>query len=258
MRKKATKAGICINSLCLFVLVAILVGTDVTQVHAATKQNKKTASATVGLNKKTASVTVGKKIKLTVQNASAKVKWKSSNKKIANIKSTSGKKKQNAIVFAKKKGNCKIIAQVGKKTVKCSLKVKASVAAAKPDDNTSAVTKGAIGVSVTNVIASKSALSVTAVLFNGSMEEKEMVSFGYDYSFQRKVNGQWIEVESKEPVMIPTILCILKPGEITTHTFILNETKKPMVSGEYRLATSLATNGSTPCDPYAYFMVTIP
>ena len=66
------------------------------------------SAAPVRLNKKSASVTVGKTVKLKVSGTRKKVKWSSSNSKIATVN-------KKGIVKARKAGNVKIIAKIGKK-----------------------------------------------------------------------------------------------------------------------------------------------
>lgn len=76
------------------------------------------------ISKKKATVTVGKTLKLSVKNATKKVKWSTSNKKVAKVKKTSGKKKANVVIKAVKAGKATITAKVGKKKLKCKVTVK--------------------------------------------------------------------------------------------------------------------------------------
>lgn len=78
----------------------------ITEVHAATK-----------LNKKSATIVKGKTLTLKVTGTKKRIKWTTSNKKIATVTSK-GK------VTAKKKGTCTITAKVGSKKYKCKITVK--------------------------------------------------------------------------------------------------------------------------------------
>ncbi len=81
------------------------------------------ATRKVSLSKKSVSVTAGKTRKLTVKNAKQKVRWSSTKKKVAYVKKTSGKRRQYAVIKAKKAGTCYIKAKIGKKTLKCKVRV---------------------------------------------------------------------------------------------------------------------------------------
>lgn len=62
---------------------------------------------------------------LKIANPTAKVKWKSSNRKIASVLGTTGRKNEIAtIVSGNKIGTCTITAFVGKKSYKCRVAVK--------------------------------------------------------------------------------------------------------------------------------------
>ena len=76
-------------------------------------------AATVKLNKKSVTLKVGKTVTLKVKGTKKKVKWVSSNKKVATVT-------QKGKVKAKKKGTATIYAKVGKKKLKCKIKVKAA------------------------------------------------------------------------------------------------------------------------------------
>ena len=75
------------------------------------------SAAPVRLNKKSASVTVGKTVKLKVSGTRKKVKWSSSNSKIATVN-------KKGIVKARKAGNVKIVAKIGKKKLTCKVQVR--------------------------------------------------------------------------------------------------------------------------------------
>lgn len=78
-----------------------------------------TVEAAVKLNKTSATILTGKTLKLKVNGISSKKKvtWKSSNSKVATVSS-------KGVVTALKSGTVKISAKVGKKTYRCSVKVK--------------------------------------------------------------------------------------------------------------------------------------
>ena len=82
------------------------------------------AASKPALSKNTVSVTKGKTVTIKVRNAKKRVKWSSTNKKIAYVKKKTGKKRQKAVIKAKKKGTCYIKAKIGKKTLKCKVTVK--------------------------------------------------------------------------------------------------------------------------------------
>ena len=73
-------------------------------------------SAAAKLNKKKITISVGQTVKLKVKKNSKKVKWKSSNKKIVTV-SKKGK------IKGKKVGKATITAKIGKKKLKCKVKV---------------------------------------------------------------------------------------------------------------------------------------
>lgn len=94
---------------------------------SAAKKTKKAAKKTKAkLSKKKASITAGGTLTLKVKKAGKKVKWSIKNKKVAKIKSTSGKKKDRATIQGLKKGSTVVVAKVGKVKLKCKLKVKAN------------------------------------------------------------------------------------------------------------------------------------
>lgn len=95
-------------------------------VSAAKKTKKAAKKAKVKLSKKKASITAGGTVTLKVKKANKKVKWSVKNKKVAKIKSTSGKKKENAAIQGLKKGSTVVVAKVGKVKLKCKITVKAN------------------------------------------------------------------------------------------------------------------------------------
>ena len=81
-----------------------------------TKTITKSTSAAPKLNKTKATLYKGGTLQLKVTGTKSKVRWSSSNKKVATVSS-------NGKVTAKKKGTATITAKVGKKKLKCSIKV---------------------------------------------------------------------------------------------------------------------------------------
>ncbi len=99
-----------------FSMVVTGVNVNMNTAAAAKKKGPK-------LNKSKVSVTVGSTVSLKVKKANKKVKWKTSNKKIAKVTKTSGKKKSTAVIKGIKKGSAVITAKVGSKKLKCKVKV---------------------------------------------------------------------------------------------------------------------------------------
>ena len=95
-------------------------------VSAAKKAKKAATKTKAKLSKKKASITAGGTLTLQVKKASKKVKWSIKNKKVAKIKSTSGKKKDKATIQGLKKGSTVVVAKVGKTKLKCKVTVKAN------------------------------------------------------------------------------------------------------------------------------------
>lgn len=91
--------------------------------NAPTMQAYAAPAKKIAISKKSVTMQPGKTIKLKLKNTAKKPKWKSSNKKIATVKS-SGK------VTAKKAGKATITAKLAKKSYKCKITVKAETPAA--------------------------------------------------------------------------------------------------------------------------------
>ncbi len=73
---------------------------------------------TLGISKKTLTMNKGEKYTLKTTGTKKKAKWTTSDKRIATVNS-------KGLVTAKKKGNVKITAKIGKKSYKCKIKVEA-------------------------------------------------------------------------------------------------------------------------------------
>ena len=202
--------------------------------------------AGMSLSKKKLTLTLGKKSTATatlkVKNPAQKVVWKSSNKKIAVIKKTTGKKKQTIVLQAKKAGKTVITAKVGAKKFKCRVVVKKAKTEEKKDV-TNVVTPGAVGVYATSATASGSAISVHVKFYNGSDVN---ATFSYQFSIEKLENGQWTKVQSAKDMIIPAVMGLIKPQGQAEASFMISETKEPVTSGTYRINTDLARQDGTP------------
>ena len=100
-----------VAALLTVVLLVTMLPFAQTEVYAAKKMK---------LNKKKITLTVGKKKRLRVKHKpkGVKVKWRSKNKKIARVS-------KKGVVRAKRPGKATIIAKIGKKKLKCRVRVKA-------------------------------------------------------------------------------------------------------------------------------------
>ncbi len=206
----------------------------------------KTKTQKIKLSQTKLTMTVGKtktlKVKGTPAKLAKKVKWKSSNKKIAVIKSTKGTKKQKATILAKKKGNCTITAKVGKKKLKCKVKVTSAVTTPAP---TYAVTKGAIGVYVTSATASPSAMTINVKFYNGMLKESSKkdepcATWGYGCTLDRWNGSQWVRVDVIGLRGVPAILCALGSQKTADFTYKYYDPVESFTPGLYRIHTSLA------------------
>lgn len=231
MKKNKMSSILCTG---LLVLAMILSLTSNGTVEAAKKKKPV-------LSRSQLTIIQGKKASLSLKRATGKVNWTTSNKKVVAIKSKKGKKKQTVILVAKKKGNCKITARIGKKKWVCKVKVL-------PKN----VAKNIAGVKVLKTKATESSISVQVELFNDSPRR---VTYGLHFTIQKFQNGKWIEIESKEEIVIPDILYYILPGQSRKATFTISETKEKLTKGQYRIVTSLDTSGKTKCMPDAAFSV---
>ncbi len=196
---------------------------------------------------------------MTVKHPSKKVVWKSSNKKIAVIKSKKGAKKQKATILAKKKGSCTITAKVGKKKLKCQIKVTNPV---KTPALTYAVTKGAIGVYVTSSTASPSAMTINVKFYNGMVSKSTktdslFANWGHDFTLDKWNGAQWIVVKGGGAGLIPASIKGIGPQKTTDFTFKYYDPVERFTSGLYRINASLvAPQGGNLVNSSAEFWVT--
>ena len=223
---------------CLLVALILTGGLQTASVQAK--------RAGMSLSKKKLTLTLGKKSTATatlkVKNPAQKIVWKNSNKKIAVIKKTTGKKKQTIVLQAKKAGKTVITAKVGAKKFKCRVVVKKAKTEEKKDV-TNVVTPGAVGVYATSATASGSAISVNVKFYNGSDVN---ATFSYQFSIEKLENGQWIKVQSAKDMIIPAVMGLIKPQGQAEASFVISETKEPVTSGTYRINTDLARQDGTP------------
>lgn len=71
------------------------------------------AAAKPTVNKKKVKLKLGKQTTLKVKNASRKVKWTTSNKRVVQIASKKGSRKQNAVIRGMQKGKATVTAKIG-------------------------------------------------------------------------------------------------------------------------------------------------
>lgn len=103
-----------------------------------------TSKAAVKINKKKVTMYSGEKTQLIITGSRKKVKWRSSNKKICKVN-------KKGLVTAKKKGKATIKAKVGKKTLKCIVKVKNRPKRVIPNNNNNNASNTNVPVSVTGL-----------------------------------------------------------------------------------------------------------
>lgn len=84
----------------------------------------KAAAKNPSINKTKATLYTGDKLTLEIRNADYRVTWKTSNKSVVKIKSTSGSRRQKAVITAVKNGKAVVSAKVGSKTFKATITVK--------------------------------------------------------------------------------------------------------------------------------------
>lgn len=251
--KSKRKVISLVLSMCL-VLVACFSGIGTTAKLAQAAKNKKTVTKKtqkqVKLNKKKVTLKLDskKKVTLKLKNATKKVIWKTSDKKIAIVKKVKGKKKSQAVIQAKGKGSCNIIAKVGKQKLTCKVTVKADGAENKQEDTPDDIvvpvaTKGAVGVYVTSASAIGKSITVKTRFYNYTDKE---AGFGLDFSIEKWSNGQWVVVERTEPAIVPAVaIMIQSQTEGGEQIFSMNNAKENFTTGKYRINTSLSAADST-------------
>ncbi|MCD7824716.1 MAG: Ig-like domain-containing protein [Clostridiaceae bacterium] len=106
---------------CGLAMAMVVTGIGITPDNTVKAASKKASVS------KSMSITVGKTKKLTVKNANKKVKWSTSNKKVAKVTKSTGKKKNVATIKGVKAGTATITAKVGKQKLKCKVTVKKAV-----------------------------------------------------------------------------------------------------------------------------------
>jgi hypothetical protein len=107
---------------CGLAVALVVTGGNIPSVNVSAAKKASKAK----LSKSKVSVIAGSTTTLKVKKAKKKVKWSTSNKKIAKVTKTSGKKKDKATILGVKKGKAVITAKVGSKKLKCTVKVTAN------------------------------------------------------------------------------------------------------------------------------------
>lgn len=89
--------------------------------------SKSAHTSKVKLSRTSITMAAGSTAKLRVKKPHKKVRWSSSDKRIVTVSKRSGKYKQSVVLKAVgRTGSCRIVAKVGKKTLKCRVTVKPS------------------------------------------------------------------------------------------------------------------------------------
>ncbi len=223
----------------------LLIGLLAVLVH--TPQQSMAAKAPE-LNKAKTNVQEKKKVTLHLKRAQKKVKWKSSNKAVAVIKGVSGKRSQRVMVYGKKAGSCKITAQSAGRRYSCRLTVKkgkqgdqeAKPEEPKPEEKTTAITQGAIGVYVSGVTATENSLSVDVTYYNGSLNPGQEACYGESFYIQKKEGDSWVAVEPAEPMAFPAVAILLRNQTEQKKTYKMPKTAQPLTSGRYRICVFLS------------------
>ena len=258
---KVNKKVICLGlALSMAVSFGMPAGSGGSAVAEAKKTTKKITikASKVKLNKKKVTITLdenaAKTVTLKVKKASKKVTWKTSDKKIAVVKKTNGKKKQNAVIQGKKEGTCTITAKVGKKKLKCQVTVKKGAPVEGPAESTQPVqpvepakviTQGAIGMYVTSATATGNSVTVTVNFYNGTDSE---TWWGRPYWINKWENEKWVRLKwynsyydvEEDDVAFAMDIQYIEPNTEVTKTYTM-ETKQNFTSGKYYIATQLGT-----------------
>ena len=110
-------------------IVAIVMAASGVTIAAST--DTAGAASKPQLAKSTITLKAGKTTTIRVKNAHKKVVWTTGSKKIVKIKKKTGKYRQKVLLKAVRKGTCYVRAKIGKRTLKCRVKV----LKAKPEEN---------------------------------------------------------------------------------------------------------------------------
>lgn len=209
--------------------------------------NASAAADRTELNRKKVTIKVGSKKTLKVRRPSKKIIWKSTNKKIAVVRKTSGKNRNKAVIAAKKAGHCRITAKMGKKKFICRVTVNPKRASSGtqdvPDTPTSPVTQGAAGVYVTSATASPSAIEVNVKIFNGLSHQ---IAIGYGFYLEKWNGHDWVRIVPQKDMPFPAVAILLKKQEEFSMTCRLTDPVEPLTSGRYRITlTALSGYSNT-------------
>lgn len=185
----------------------------------------------------------GTQKKLTIKNAHKKVKWSSNNRKVAVIKSKTGKYENKAVIWAKTSGTCTITAKSGNAKGKCKIRVlKVSKDNTNPNSNTNADDTTA-GIQFESVSVTKDSIAVTLKMYNNA---KKPINYGLGCGIEKQIDGKWTFLETTEPQVIPAIACILEPGESHSETFRITKLKEPVTNGTYRITVPTMSKPEPP------------
>lgn len=205
-----------------------------------------TASKKLSISRSSMKMNPNTRKKLTIRNATKKVKWSSSNRKIAVIKSKTGKYKNKAVIQAKTPGTCTITAKSGSLKRKCKIRILED-----SKNNTNLNTDTPIGsttagVQFESVSATKNSIAVTLKMYNDTKKE---IYYGLNCRIEKQIEGKWTILETTEPQIIPSIACIVEPESSHSHTFQLTKVKEEVTNGHYRITIPDMSKAKPPLLP---------
>ena len=190
------------------------------------------------ISKKSITLTEGKSQKLTVKRSkNYSLSWKTSNKSVATVN-------QKGKVKAKKKGKTKVTAilknKQGKKAYElvCTVKVlakKGKVTDSEKDTETKVPTSGAVTIQVTDVKVTENSITLQTNWKNAAPYE---ICFGLDFKIERLDGEAWKEIQTDEPIIIPAIACVIKPGGEGPQKYYCPKITGGVKAGTYRLVVN--------------------
>lgn len=192
------------------------------------------------ISKKSITLTEGKSQKLTVKRSkNYSLSWKTSKKSVATVN-------QKGKVTAKKKGKTKVTAilknKQGKKAYElvCTVKVlakkgKATDSEEEKDTETKVPTSGAVTIQVTDVKVTENSITLQTNWKNAAPYE---ICFGLDFKIERLDGGAWQAIQTDEPIVIPAIACVIKPGGEGAQKYSCPKITGGVKAGTYRLVVN--------------------
>lgn len=108
------------------------------------------------------------------------------------------------------------------------------------------VPQGKMGAKVTEVKHTDSSIDVKVKLYNGFYDRQ--LGYTYEFSIEKMVEGEWIPVENKDPLLFPAVVVLLAPQSEGEITYRIPDTTEPISAGRYRFHTPLYSMGE-PHDP---------